>query len=205
MPIQKRELIPLALVLLSWAIAALAYWLVPTRIPVASQNNVLIFLLPGIVLVVYLLFQYLPVLEVHAKNIVRFPHLFGVKTAVVLFLFLVYIITLPSAFGLQSPFMRDAILVLVAALLFYLGTVIKEIRRNFFIGIRTPWTLSSDKVWERTHKLGSVTIRLNAACFLLALPYAQYFIWIILVPTIINIAVLFIYSFMVYRKIHRRS
>ena len=35
-----------------------------------------------------------------------------------------------------------------------LGNYLGKIRKNFFLGIRTPWTLASDEVWARTHRLG---------------------------------------------------
>ena len=41
----------------------------------------------------------------------------------------------------------------VGALLMVLGNYMGKLRKNFFIGIRTPWTLASDAVWERTHRL----------------------------------------------------
>jgi len=39
-------------------------------------------------------------------------------------------------------------------LFYYCGILIENAKRNWFIGIRTPWTLSNEKVWERTHKIG---------------------------------------------------
>jgi Predicted integral membrane protein len=42
----------------------------------------------------------------------------------------------------------------VGALLMVLGSYMGKLRKHFFIGIRTPWTLASEVVWERTHRLG---------------------------------------------------
>lgn len=42
----------------------------------------------------------------------------------------------------------------VGVLLMILGNYMGKLRKNFFMGIRTPWTLSSDEVWERTHRVG---------------------------------------------------
>ena len=49
-----------------------------------------------------------------------------------------------------------------AVLLFYIGILIKHAKRNWFIGIRTPWTLSSDKVWDKTHALGGKLFQVSA-------------------------------------------
>jgi uncharacterized membrane protein len=42
----------------------------------------------------------------------------------------------------------------VGVLYMVLGNYMGKLCRNFFIGIRTPWTLASDAVWERTHRFG---------------------------------------------------
>ncbi|MEM1558578.1 MAG: SdpI family protein [Candidatus Bathyarchaeia archaeon] len=42
----------------------------------------------------------------------------------------------------------------IGLLLFYTGILCENAKKNWFIGIRTHWTLSSDRVWETTHKLG---------------------------------------------------
>ena len=39
--------------------------------------------------------------------------------------------------------------------IFYAGVLISKARRNYFIGIRTPWTLQDERVWDETHQLGA--------------------------------------------------
>jgi len=51
-------------------------------------------------------------------------------------------------------------------LFYYLGILMQHSRRNWFVGIRTPWTLSSDVVWEKTHKRGGLVFK---ACAVLVL------------------------------------
>ncbi len=45
------------------------------------------------------------------------------------------------------------IVVAIGVLFLILGNYLGKVRKNFFIGIRTPWTLASDEVWARTHRL----------------------------------------------------
>jgi len=35
-----------------------------------------------------------------------------------------------------------------------LGNVMGQVRHNYFVGIRTPWTLADEEVWRRTHRMG---------------------------------------------------
>ncbi len=44
--------------------------------------------------------------------------------------------------------------ILVGGLFVVLGSVVGRIRPNWFVGIRTPWTLSSELSWTKTHRLG---------------------------------------------------
>jgi uncharacterized membrane protein len=43
----------------------------------------------------------------------------------------------------------------IVVLLGALGNLMGKVRRNLYVGIRTPWTIASDHVWERTHRLGA--------------------------------------------------
>ena len=57
--------------------------------------------------------------------------------------------------GAGYPVSIPAVVMLAAGVLYLLlGNYMGKLRRNFFIGIRTPWTLASDAVWERTHRFG---------------------------------------------------
>jgi uncharacterized membrane protein len=47
-------------------------------------------------------------------------------------------------------------LLVVGLLIAVMGNFMGKVRRNWFFGIRTPWTLANDTVWERTHRIGSV-------------------------------------------------
>ena len=62
---------------------------------------------------------------------------------------------------MPPPVQRTGILRFLAHPVFWLtlifaGLMMRVAKRNFFIGIRTPWTLSSDRVWNQTHKVGGV-------------------------------------------------
>lgn len=49
----------------------------------------------------------------------------------------------------------------VCVLFALLGNLMGKVRRNFFIGIRTPWALASDHVWNATHRLAAKTLVLS--------------------------------------------
>jgi uncharacterized membrane protein len=71
---------------------------------------------------------------------------------------------------------------------------------NWTIGIRTPWTLSNEEVWYKTHKLGGKLFRVVAVLSLLGLIFPQHAVWFILVPVVIVAIYLVVYSYLEYRK-----
>jgi uncharacterized membrane protein len=48
-----------------------------------------------------------------------------------------------------------------------LGNLLPKVPKNFFIGIKTPWTLSNEKVWDRTHRLGGILFVLGGLLLML--------------------------------------
>lgn len=88
----------------------------------------------------------------------------------------------------------------VGLLFFGLGTLMPGFKRNWFAGIRTPWTLSSDAVWKKTHEHGGVVFRLIGilACFGAVLP--RYSFYVMSVPIILGAAWVTLYSYLVFRK-----
>jgi uncharacterized membrane protein len=115
--------------------------------------------------------------------------------------FMLFIHVAMIAFNLGLAFhIGQAITLGLAAMFYYLGSIMSRIRRNFFFGIRTPWTVTSDRVWGKTHELGSFTFRLNAVIMLLGILFPAYFIAIIIVPILANVLGLVAYSYIEYKK-----
>ena len=75
-------------------------------------------------------------------------------------------------YNLGYSFNFGKIIVPAIAILFYfIGILLTKAKRNFFIGIRTPWTLSSDKIWDETHRLASKLFKLGAIILLISVVF----------------------------------
>jgi uncharacterized membrane protein len=85
-----------------------------------------------------------------------------------------------------------------------LGNVIGKVRKNFYIGIRVPWTLASDRVWNDTHRLAAwVWVAAGVIGFgmiVLGAPILAAFAVLIL-----SALVPVIYSFLHYKSLERRG
>jgi uncharacterized membrane protein len=87
-----------------------------------------------------------------------------------------------------------------AALFYYLGTLLPRVEPNWFVGIRTPWTLSDDEVWERTHALGARLFKLSAAVAVAGLFAGEYAVYFLVGPALATAAVSVAYSYLLYAR-----
>ena len=158
------------------------------------------FAIPLAMTGVYLLLLALPKVSPRGFAMDRFAETWGtVRGFIMLFLFFVGLISLLAAAGEPIP-MDRAMLVPMGLLLALLGNFMGKFTRNFFVGIRTPWTLASEEVWLRTHRLGGkvfVVVGLAvAAAALLGAPFAVVF-GVVIVAVLIPV----VYSYVIYRRL----
>lgn len=90
----------------------------------------------------------------------------------------------------------------LGVLLMVLGNYMGKLRRNFFAGIRTPWTLASEAVWERTHRLASWLFVLAGVVLVVAAPFhaMRLPLGVVLSACLIPVA----YSYFIYRRLEGR-
>lgn len=161
-----------------------------------------VFMMPLMLLGMFLLFSIIPNIDPLKANIAQFREIFNLFI-VLIFLFIEYVwaLTLRWNLGDTNFKMSAAMLPAMGLLFIFIGYMLRKARRNFFIGIRTPWTLSSDRVWEKTHRLGSALFILSGLLALLGSLFGgQIALWLVLLPLIVTTIVLTIYSYMLYRE-----
>ena len=120
--------------------------------------------------------------------------------------FMAYIYGLVLAYNLAGAFDFGRALVPAFAALFYsAGGLMKHTKRNWFVGIRTPWALSSDKVWKKTHELGGMLFQAGAIVALVgALLFEGVVVWVILALAIAAAVAPVILSYVWYREEQRK-
>jgi uncharacterized membrane protein len=164
MKFSRTNLLSLGLVVLSFALAAALYPRLPESVPThwnaAGEADGFTpkpwgpFVLPLVIVGVYVLLVVLPRISPRGYRMGRFQGVFEIMQAAILaFLFLVNVLVLLA--GIGAPIAMDRAIHAGTGLLFVvLGNFMGKVTKNFFVGIRTPWTLASDEVWLRTHRLG---------------------------------------------------
>ncbi|MCK4968723.1 MAG: SdpI family protein [Candidatus Aenigmarchaeota archaeon] len=164
-----------------------------------SSRTVGIFLFPVMTFGIYLLFLLIPKIAVYKKNIQSFYKTYSnFIIYLISFMAIVYAVTLLSNLGYVIN--MNYIIMPALGLLFYgVSFLLEDSKKNFFIGIRTPWTLSSDKVWEKTHKLGAKIFRVLAVLAFATLLFPNGIV-LFIIPTFASVIFLIIYSYIEYQK-----
>jgi uncharacterized membrane protein len=110
--------------------------------------------LPIFLLGMWALVRILPRIDPRGSNYAKFGSAFeSIIVSVMLFMLGLHIVVLRAALG-YSVQMQRIMPIGIGVLLVVIGNLLPRARPNWFVGIRTPWTLSSDRVWEKTHRFG---------------------------------------------------
>lgn len=204
------------LVLMLIAAAALAGLLLWERLPdqMASHWNINdqvddympkfwgVFLMPLVTLGMFLLFLLIPSIDPLKANIAKFRETFNTFLALII-AFMIYMhgLTLAWSLGYQGFKMSMAMLPFMGVLFIFIGYLLKRAKRNWFIGIRTPWTLSSDRVWDETHRLGSALFMASGALALVGSLFGgMTAFWLMFTPLMGSTLFLVVYSYVLYRR-----
>jgi uncharacterized membrane protein len=161
-----------------------------------------VFLMPLVSLGMLLLFLVLPAIDPLKANIAQFREAFNIFIVLII-AFMIYIhgLTLAWSLGLQSFRMSAAMLPFIGVLFFFIGYLLRKAKRNFFIGIRTPWTLSSDEVWDETHRIGATLFMVSSALAIIGSFFGGLVaFWLLFAPLIGSLVFLVVYSYVLYQR-----
>jgi len=160
-----------------------------------------LFLIPIVSAVILPLFLVLPRID-PSRGIKRFRGIYDwFVLGFVAFMAYVHGVTLAWNLGLRLNMMR-MLAPALGAMFYGIGALMGRSRLNWFVGIRTPWTLSNESVWDATHELGG---RLFKACGVLALVGVLADGWLalamIMVPVLFAGVYLIYFSYSKYQKL----
>ncbi|HSA54140.1 MAG TPA: DUF1648 domain-containing protein [Gemmatimonadaceae bacterium] len=158
------------------------------------------FMLPVFTLGIWLLLLAVPHIDPRRANIEKFRDTYETLIiAVVGLLTLLHGAVVGAALGWPIAISRLAPFA-VGAMLVILGNLLPRFRSNFFMGIRTPWTLSSETVWMKTHRVGGYLI-VAAGLLLIASAFVRstVFSYVAIGATAAAALTTLVYSYLVWR------
>ncbi|OAQ52885.1 hypothetical protein HTG_11195 [Natrinema mahii] len=160
-------------------------------------------LVPVLTAALLAVFAAIPRVDPLRENIGEFrPYYDWFVVVFAAYLFVVHTGIIAFNLGYEFDFVA-LILLAVAGLLYYCGVVLTHAKRNWFVGIRTPWTLSNDEVWDRTHALGGKLFKLTAILAVVGLLFGEYALYFLLVPVAVTAVGTVVYSYYLYERIEQ--
>ncbi|HEY2852962.1 MAG TPA: SdpI family protein [Gemmatimonadaceae bacterium] len=173
----RKWLAPLG-VLAAFVVSAIAYRGLPERVPIHwdAHGNVNgygsrfagAFTMPLVMLGLWLLLRLLPRIDPRRANYAKFADTYDLFVdSLVGLLLVMQLALLANTLGWPVSMERVAP-VLIGLQFIILGNALPRARPNWWFGIRTPWTLSNDRVWTRTHRVGGYLVAAAGAILLLA-------------------------------------
>lgn len=200
-----------AIVAAMWAFTAAVYARLPHRIPTHwnlqgevdgwMDKPMGALMLPLVATGLLGLLWLMPRIDPRRENLERFT---GDRHLITNLLILFFAVIQGATFGaaLGWPVQVDRVILAAVGLLFVgLGNYLPRIRSNWYMGIRTPWTLSSEGVWRATHRVGGRTFVVGglvlAGAALLPDPLRA---WITGGAIAVVLALPLVYSYVAYRR-----
>jgi uncharacterized membrane protein len=158
-------------------------------------------LLPALSVGLLGVFAVLPRLDPLGENVARFREQYDTFVVLVIALLTyVHLLVLAANAGYEFE-MIQAVSPGVGALLYYAGVLSEHAEQNWFVGIRTPWTLSDEEVWRRTHQRTAPLLKLAGVVAVLSALVPRYAELLIAVPVAAVTLYATVYSYLAYRRV----
>jgi uncharacterized membrane protein len=211
---RKYYIVCLALIFTCIVATAVLYPHLPSQVPTHwniqgqvdryRDKSTLLTIFPGVMLAMTGFLAAIPWLSPRHFEVEPFRSTYlYIMVAIVAFLAYLHALILWAAVTGHMN-IHKAVTAGVCLLIALLGNVMGKVQRNFYIGIRTPWTLADERVWNATHRLGARTLVLGGlGGLILALAGAR--LWFCLVSVLAGAFVPAIYSLIYYKQLERRG
>lgn len=201
----KRDWLPILILIVNLIVGIVAFQVLPQQVPghfningqidsyISKSSN---FLLTTIMpLGMYLLMLALPYIDPKKANYRKFEKPYSIIKAIIILVFFainLLVTAIALGFALNIPVI---LCILIGLMYVLLGNYISVVKQNFFVGIRTPWTLSDPENWSKTHRVGGKTFVVSGIlCMLFGFLYPVVSFIILMLGAFIPV----IYSFAIF-------
>ena len=210
MSVRKSEILIVGIALLSFAIGVYYYPQMPEQM--ASHWNAAgqvddylskfwgLFLIPITLVGLALLFMAVPRVDPLRENIEKFRKYYdGFVILFMIFMICVYLATI--LWSIEIRISINVFLPIAAGIMFIgAGILVENTKQNWFVGIRTPWTMSSESVWDKTHRMGGKLFKIAGVISIVGILFQSYAVYFVLVPAILVAVYTVVYSYVEYKK-----
>ncbi len=164
-----------------------------------------LFFMPVVITGLAALFLIIPRIDPKKENIEKFRKYYD-RFIIIFVLFMVAIHFQIILWNIGIQISPNAVLPAgVGILFYYIGILMENAERNWFIGVRTPWTLSSDRVWKKTNMLGGKLFKAAGIISIFGTLFPDFAIFFIIVPALFTAGITVVYSYVEYKKELKRT
>ena len=160
----KTEIFPIIIIALTLISSFYFYNVFPEKVPVHwniegqadswGSKEFGAFFFPVVIVFIYLLLLFMPNIDPKKDRYKDFSKVYLVfKSILIVFFCLIYFASSLFAIGYDLP-ISVIVPVSIGIIFIIIGNYMSKIKINWMFGIRTPWTLSSEQVWNKTHRFG---------------------------------------------------
>jgi uncharacterized membrane protein len=161
-----------------------------------------LFLLPLVTIGIAALLWVIPVVEPRRANFEKSGKAYGaIWVAIIGLMAAIQLVAVAAALGWDID-MTLVALVGTGVVFVVIGNYLPKVRPNYMMGIRTPWTLTSDLAWDRTHRLGGRLFVVEGIVFILlglVRPPAESFVVVLIGGIVLMLVFCFAYSYRVWK------
>lgn len=207
----KNELPSIFLVLVSWVLGWYFYSHFPAQVVTHwnfygeadnwGKGTTNAIALPMVITGMYLLFLFLPKFDPKKERYAEFEKVYNIfKFILILVMTLVFLASGLFNLGYNIK-IQFVVPTLIGLLMIILGNYMGKLKPNWFVGIKTPWTLSSENIWNKTHRVGGYAFIVFGIFIILTpfLPKTLGFLVFGLGILLVTVGT-FGYSYWLYRK-----
>jgi uncharacterized membrane protein len=213
----KKEWYIVLLLLLPFAVSAYLWDEMPDTVPTHfniygevddwGPKWVNAFMFPAIGLFTYLLLIFLPLIDPKKRIESRQKPIAAIRILLSIFMVGMYVFIMATSLGKQLA-VDSYIKAGVGALIMVLGNYMNSVKQNYFIGVKTPWTLENEEVWKLTHRLTSKIWTVGGLLMVIqpfAIPHPQIGIAIYISIITVLVIVPVVYSYVIFQKLQKKN
>jgi uncharacterized membrane protein len=206
-----RKWIPALLIIAAVVASIVAYPSLPERVPTHWGVNGEVngwssrfwgaWLMPLMMGFIWIIMRAIPHIDPRKENYRKFIGMYEVFISVTLaFMLAMHIVVLKAATGSHIS-IDKFVMAGVGTLFVAIGFFLPRVHPNWFVGIRTPWTLTSDLSWKRTHKVGGpLFMALGLIAIASAFVMPKVSVVFLVVAAVATTIFLFVYSYRVWKE-----
>ncbi|HPH78859.1 MAG TPA: SdpI family protein [bacterium] len=202
---------------IAWGLMVVSGWyfynklpaIVPTHWNLAGEadgfgsKTTHLILMPVIVLGMMIMLMVLPKLDPKKEKYEKFAEVYELfQLLLAAFMSYTYLVTIWAGLNPKVD-VGFAILAGIGLLFVAIGNYMGKIRQNYFVGIKTPWTLDNEEVWNKTHRLGGWCFVLAGLMFLVQAFLAWKTWWVLAIALTVILAVPIGYSYWLHKQLKK--